>query len=119
VPVLARVFEAAGMTTIMVTNMPYWAEKVGVPRALAVEFPFAHTLGRPHDRDQQMRVIRQALDVLEAADAPGTIVHSEERWPAPLEEALHDSHPEEPPPITRVMGRHIREAIQGLRRGKS
>jgi D-proline reductase (dithiol) PrdB len=107
------------MSTIMVTNMPYWAEKIGVPRALAVEFPFGHTLGRPHDREQQMRVIRQALEVLETADAPGTIVHSGERWPEPFEEALHAWHPEEPSPIVRVMGRHIREAIRGSRRGKS
>lgn len=101
----------------MVTNMPYWAEKIGVPRALAVEFPYGHTLGRPHDREMQMRVIRQALEVLETADRPGTIVHSPEKWPGSFEEALHVAHPEEPPPIAKVMGRHIREAIQGLRRG--
>ena len=40
----------------MVTNMPFWAEKVGVPRTLAVEFPFGHTLGQPHDTAQHMRL---------------------------------------------------------------
>jgi len=118
VPVLARLFEAAGMSTIMVTNMPYWAEKVGVPRALAVEFPFGHTLGQAHNREMQMRVIRQALEVLETADRPGTIVHSEEKWPTSFEEAMHAAHPEELPPIAKVMGRHIREALRGLRRGR-
>jgi len=118
VPVLARVFESAGMSTIMVTNMPYWAEKIGVPRTLGVEFPFAHTLGQPHNREMQMRIIQQALDVLETAEKSGTVVHSEEKWPAPFEEAMHISHPEELPPITRVMGRHIRDALRGLRRGR-
>lgn len=115
-PVLARVFEASGMSTIIVTNMPYWAEKVGVPRTLAVEFPFGHTLGLPHERDQQLRVIRQALEVLESAAEPGTIVHSKEVWPTSLEEALHLSHPEEPPPIYSVMGRYLRDFLRGTRR---
>jgi hypothetical protein len=66
VPVLARILEAAGLSTVLVTPMPFWAEKTGVPRALAVEFPFGSTLGRAGDADQQMRVIRQSLDVLAA-----------------------------------------------------
>ncbi|RME87673.1 MAG: hypothetical protein D6770_08825 [Anaerolineae bacterium] len=105
------------MSTIMVTNMPFWAERIGVPRALAVEFPFAHPLGLPHDRDFQMRVIRQALDVLEKAQGPGTIVHSEEKWPTSHEEALRLSHPEEPSPISKVMGRYMRQFLRGARRG--
>ncbi|MFQ5593047.1 MAG: hypothetical protein ACE5HA_02760 [Anaerolineae bacterium] len=117
-PVLARLFEAAGLSTIMVTNMPFWAEKIGVPRTLGVEFPYGHILGQPHNREQQMRVIRQALGVLEAAHAPGTVIHSPEKWPAPLEEALHDAHPETPSPITADMGRYIGQFLRGLRRGE-
>ncbi len=117
-PVLARLFEAAGMSTIMVTNMPFWAERVGVPRALAVEFPFGHILGQPHNKEQQMRVLRQALEVLEETEAPGTIVHFQEQWPVPLEEALRDCHPETPPPIAEHMGRHIGSFLRGLRRNK-
>ncbi len=117
-PVLARTFEGAGMSTIMVTNMPFWAEKIGVPRTLAVEFPFGHILGQPHNKEQQMRVIRQALEVLEKAQAPGTIIHSEEKWPAPLEEAMRDCHPETRPPIGAHMGRYIGSFLRGLRRGE-
>jgi D-proline reductase (dithiol) PrdB len=111
-------FEAAGISTVMVTNMPYWSEKIGVPRSLAVEFPFGHILGQPDDRGQQMRVIEQALDVLETAQAPGTIVHSQEVWPTSFEEACHVSHPETPPPIGAEMGRHIGSFLRGIRRGK-
>jgi hypothetical protein len=118
VPVLARTFEAAGMATVLVTNMPFWAEKVGVPRALAVEFPFGHILGQADNRDQQMRIIEQALQVLETAAAPGTIVHSAEEWPEPLEAALQASHPETPPPVAGEMGRHIGKFLRGLRRGE-
>jgi D-proline reductase (dithiol) PrdB len=118
VPVLARTFEAVGMATIMVTNMPFWAEKVGAPRTLAVEFPFGHILGPPRDKELQMRVIRQALDVLENADEPGTIVHSDELWPTSLEEARQICHPPEPPPIMDEMGRHIFSLMRGIRRGE-
>jgi D-proline reductase (dithiol) PrdB len=118
VPVLARTFEAVGLSTVVVTNMPVWAERIGVPRTLAVEFPFGHILGQPGDREQQMRVIRQALEVLENAKEPGTIVHSQERWPAPLDEACRASHPETPPPIGAEMGRYIGSFLRGLRRGR-
>ena len=117
-PVLARTFEASGLSTVMVTNMPFWAEKVGAPRTLAVEFPFGHILGQPGNREQQVRVIRQALDVLEKAQAPETIVHSRETWPTSLEEAMHAAHPETPPPIGAQMGRHIGSFLRGLRRNR-
>ncbi len=106
------------MATVVATNMPFWAEKIGAPRTLGVEFPFGHILGQPHNKEQQMRVIRQALQVLEKAESPGTIIHSQEKWPTSLKEALHDSHPEIPPPITAGMGRHIGKFLRGLRRGK-
>ncbi|MDR3576982.1 MAG: hypothetical protein P4L50_24215 [Anaerolineaceae bacterium] len=115
-PVLARTFESAGMSTVTVTNMPFWAERVGLPRTLAVEFPFGHMFGQPHNRDLQMRVLLQALEVLEKAPAAGTIVHFQEPWPEPLEAALHASHPQTPPPISAEMGRYIGKFLLGLRR---
>ena len=101
----------------MVTNMPFWAEKIGVPRTLAVEFPLGHILGQPHNTQQQMRVIRQALDVLQHAKAPGTIVHSQEIWPAPFEDAIEDCHPETAPPIAADMGRYIGASCGGCAAG--
>jgi len=119
VPVLARTLEAAGLATVLVTNMPFWAERTGVPRALAVEFPFAHALGQPHDAEGQTRVILQALEVLETAQAPGTIVHSPETWPAPQPEALQDWQPAEPSPVVRVMAPRVREMLRQRRKEKN
>lgn len=104
------------MSTVMVTNMPFWCERVGAPRTLAVELPFGHLLGQPGDRGQQRRVILQALDVLVEATAPGTIVHSTERWPGSSTEAMRASHPRTPPPIGAGMARKIRAALRGLGR---
>ena len=116
-PVLARLFEDAGMSTILVTNMPFWAKRVGAPRTLAVEFPFGQILGQPKEREQQRRVLRKALEVLEEADLAGTIVHFQEKWPVPVEEAIRECHPDLPPPIMAHMGRHIGSFLRGMRRG--
>jgi hypothetical protein len=113
--VLARVLEAAGFATVLVTTMPYWAEKVGVPRALAVEFPFGHTLGQPHNVAQQMRVIQQALEVLETAQTPGTLVHSPETWPVPQKEAYKAWQPETPSPIITALAPRIRQMLREQR----
>ena len=116
-PVLARTFEKAGMSSVVVTNMPFWAEKVGAPRTLAVEFPFGHILGQPHNSAMQRKVILDALDVLEKATLPGTIACSQERWPESFEEALRVSHPPVTPPIAAEMARYAGKFLMGLRRG--
>lgn len=109
---LARSLEAAGFSTILVTMMPYWAEKVGVPRTLAVEFPFGQTLGQPGNGDQQMRVIREALGVLETAVSPGTIIHSDEVWPIDQKEAIKAWQPAEPAPIIAELAPQFRDMMR-------
>jgi hypothetical protein len=117
VPVLARTLEGAGLSTILVTNVPFWAERIGVPRTLAVEFPFGHILGGPHDAAVQRRVIRHALDVLETSAQPGTIVHSPETWPVPVKEAVRDWQPVEPSPVMAVMAPQFLKMMR-QRRGR-
>jgi hypothetical protein len=116
VPVLARTLECAGLSTILVTNMPYWAEKVGTPRTLAVEFPFGHPLGSPHNASQQMRVIKEALNVLVSAQEPGTIIHSGEVWPIQPEEATRSWQPENPSPIIEHLAPRFRQMLRERRK---
>ena len=100
---LARTFEEAGLSTVLVTMMPYWSERLGVPRTLGVEFPYGHPLGRPGDRDTQMGIVREALRLLEEAKAPGEIRELDDEWPQPLDEAKKDWQPLEPSPIIKMM----------------
>jgi D-proline reductase (dithiol) PrdB len=118
VPVLARTLEAAGLATVLVTNMPYWAEKTGVPRTLAVEFPFGHTLGQPGDASQQTRVIRAALEVLRDALEPGTIVQAEETWPVPVEQAIKSWQPLDPSPVIQHLAPEFRALMRQRRKRK-
>ena len=112
VPVLARTLEALGLSTILVTMMPYWAEQVGVPRTLAVEFPFGHTLGQPNNKPQQLRVIFEALKLLDTANTPGAIGHSSEEWPVPQREAYKSWQPKEMSPIIKEMAPRFRQMLR-------
>jgi hypothetical protein len=111
VPVLARTFEAAGMSTVLVTMMPFWSERVGVPRTVAVEFPFGHTLGHAGDAQEQAAVIDDALRALAEAREPGTVVHLPYTWPD-FERWKREWHPEKPSPIIRM----LREQAEARRR---
>jgi hypothetical protein len=101
--VLAQEIEKAGVSTVMVTMMPYWAEKLGTPRTLGVEVPFGHSFGMPGDSDMQMSVVRAALSLLEEAREPGAYAEVAIEWPQPSDEARKDWQPLEPSPIIKMM----------------
>jgi D-proline reductase (dithiol) PrdB len=101
--VLARTFEEAGLSTVMVTMMPYWAERLGVPRTIGVEFPYGHPLGQPGDTGTQIGIIRAALRLLEEAAEPGEIRELDYAWPQDPDEAKRDWQPLEPSPIIKMM----------------
>ena len=113
---LARLFEEAGLSTIFVTNMPFWAEVVGVPRTLAVEYPFGHILGNPGRRDQQLGIILEALDVLKFAKNPGEIFHSEKVWDGEISDAIKEWQPEVASPVISLMSGKLRTLIKNSRR---
>ena len=102
-PVLARAIEAAGISTVFVTMVPSWAERRGVPRTLAVEFPFGHPLGKAGASDQQLGVIRHALQVLGDASKPGEIEHHDEVWEGDEREWRKRWQPTEASPIIAFM----------------
>jgi D-proline reductase (dithiol) PrdB len=115
--VLARTLEAAGLTTLLITPMPIWAEQIGTPRTLAVEFPFGHALGRPGDRAMQRGVLAEAFNALETIQTPGTIIHSDQRWPESVEVAIRSWQPLEPSPIIAELTPKFRDMLRNRRKG--
>ncbi len=63
---LAHVFEAAGLSTIVLASMKEVAEKMAPPRTLYCEFPLGRPLGRPDDAALQRDVLERGLALLEA-----------------------------------------------------
>jgi len=117
--VLAQEFEEAGLSTVMVTMMPFWAEKLGTPRTLAVEVPFGHAFGMPGDREMQMSIIRAALSLLQEAREPGAASEVEIEWPQPSDEARKDWQPLEASPIIKMMRERAQAQAQQARSQES
>ena len=108
-PVLARLVEAAGIPTVVVTMMPATATALLTPRVVGVEFPFGHPFGRPGDRVTQRLVLGAALAVLAGGAGPGTRVDVDLEWPQPRGEAYKSWQPSEPSPIVAMMLAQRRE----------
>ena len=98
-PVLARLIEAAGIPTVIVTMMPDTASDLLAPRIVGVEFPFGHPFGLPGDRRMQRRVLETAVSVLAGASSFGARVDIDIEWPQPRGEAYKAWQPAEPSPI--------------------
>lgn len=98
---IARVLEAAGLSTTSISLVREHSEAIKPPRALFVPFPFGSALGRADDPALQHRVLRAALDLF--AEPSGPVLRdfpdeggAEER-PAPLQASavpLAESEPD-------------------------
>lgn len=108
---LARVFEEAGLSTVLVTNGPFFCT-VGVPRVVAVEFPYGHMVGSPGNAGMQREVIEAALSMLEDADEVEGIRELDIEWPQDFDVARKDWHPSEASPIVKMMLDQAKKAAQ-------
>ncbi|MGA1362109.1 MAG: hypothetical protein ACO36A_04225 [Ilumatobacteraceae bacterium] len=75
--VLAHVFEAAGIATVVLSSVREMAEKTAPPRALHCEFPLGRPLGRPNDPAFQHDVIARAFALLSEPSGPVLVDHPE------------------------------------------
>ena len=105
-----RSLEESGLVTVSLTNMPFITEKIGVPRAVAVEFPFGMIWGHPGEREMHRDIMLHMLEAVETIEKPGTIIELPYTWP---EEDFkkRDWFSPEPPPwmssqenITEMLG---------------
>lgn len=98
---VARVIEEAGVPTVILSMIPAFQRAVGAPRVAAVSHPFGRPYGDVGDRERQRAVLRAALRVLEAARAPGEVVHLPFEWPKDPRTVKWG--PAEPSPIIAMM----------------
>jgi glycine/betaine/sarcosine/D-proline reductase family selenoprotein B len=98
---LARTFEAAGFSTVVISQMPVMGERLGAPRTLGVEFPFGYPCGLPGEPALQTRVLRAALALLTSRSTPPVVEDFPESWPGDFNEWKTRWHPKEPAPIIR------------------
>jgi D-proline reductase (dithiol) PrdB len=77
---VARHLEANGIATVIVGSAIDIVEHCGVARYLHVDFPLGNPCGKPGDRDMQLAIIRQAVDLYAAATRPRTTVRAPFEW---------------------------------------
>lgn len=107
--------ENKGLVTVSLSQMPYITEKIGVPRAVAVEFPFGMIWGQPGDREMHRRVIGHMVRAAVEITGPGTIVELPYSWPEELFKK-RDWFPAEKPPWMASQEK-IREMLDFLQHG--
>ena len=77
---IQREVEGAGIPTVGVTVCPDITEKLNVPRAVALRFPMGSPFGTSMDAPMQLRILRDALALIELVKAPGEIVKLPYDW---------------------------------------
>lgn len=77
---VARVIEARGIPTVLVSTGRDLTEQVRPPRSVFVNFPMGNPFGRPGDIAMQRRVLRDALRLAETARAGGELVDLPYAW---------------------------------------
>ncbi len=116
--VLAHVFEAAGIATVVLSSVREMALKTAPPRALHCEFPLGRPLGRPADPEFQHDVLARAFALLEADSGPVLVDHPDviEADEQPASCALPPRYdPDLPPAVDEARG--LRKAYdRGLAR---
>ena len=108
--VLAHVFEAAGLATVVLASMLPVAEKARSPRTLYCEFPLGRPLGRPSDPEFQHDVLARAFALLERPEGPVLETH-----PEVIEEATEALSCRLPPRYDPDVAPAVEEAI-GIRK---
>ena len=73
--VLAHVFEAAGIATIVLSSVREMTERTAPPRALHCEFPLGRPLGIPGDAAFQLDVLARAFALLDETSGPVLVDH--------------------------------------------
>ncbi|HSF86954.1 MAG TPA: hypothetical protein VLG28_15025 [Acidimicrobiia bacterium] len=72
---VARGVEAAGIPTVsvFVRAFRHVAQQMALPRTVITRHPMGRPLGAPGDAATHRRVVTAALDLVEAATAPGAL----------------------------------------------
>jgi D-proline reductase (dithiol) PrdB len=80
VGLVARVVEEAGIPTVLVSTGRDLTAQVRPPRSVFVNFPMGNPFGRPGDREQQRRILLDALQLAESEREGGALVDLPYEW---------------------------------------
>jgi D-proline reductase (dithiol) PrdB len=80
VSLVARHLEENGIATVIIGSALDIVEHCGVPRFVYSDFPLGNPCGSPFDVDMQRQVVATAVDLLEQAQQPRSVVKMPLKW---------------------------------------
>jgi hypothetical protein len=104
----ARYLEEKGFCTLVLTPTPDFNRAVGIPRSIAIEYPYGRPVGQVGDREGQRRVLLATLAVFEKSRKPGEVHHLPFTWPEDPKETHW--HPPEMSPLIKTYLHEIKAA---------
>jgi D-proline reductase (dithiol) PrdB len=99
VGLVQRRIEAAGTSTICLSNIAAFTASVGAPRVAAIEHPGSQPLGPPGDAERQREILAATLDALLSIETPGQVVDLPFEWPKGVRRGM----PRKLPPIAKLL----------------
>ncbi len=77
---IAREIEHRGIPTLSMSSARSITAAVAPPRAVFLDYPLGHTAGRANDPANQLRIMRDTLQIFESIDRPGSLVDLGYQW---------------------------------------
>ncbi len=78
---IARHLESIGIRTLCITSARDIVVAGAPPRAVFVNYPLGHTTGRPFEPDNQLAIVRDAINAFASIQTPGQIIDLPYAWP--------------------------------------
>ena len=82
---VCRVVEESGIATVCLSTGRDLTAQVMPPRSLFMNYPMGNNFGGPADIDQQLRILRRSLKMIEKVETGGILIDWEESWPSEFE----------------------------------
>jgi len=84
VGLIARGLEARGVSTVYIGLMLDIVQRIRPPRAVFLDFPLGHPVGKPYDRRLQLSILRDTLGFLAGARPPADLLSLAYSWGEPF-----------------------------------
>jgi hypothetical protein len=104
----ARFLEKKGFSTVVLTPTWEFHRAVGIPRQVAIQYPYGRLVGQVGNTQEQRGVLTETLAFLGASETPGDVRHLSNRWPEPPKNTHW--HPPEMSPIIAANIEAIKKA---------
>jgi hypothetical protein len=104
----ARFLEEKGFSTVVLTPTWEFHRAIGIPRQVAIQYPYGRLLGQVGDTEEQRGIVKETLSFLQEAKTPGAVRHLPNRWPEPPKQTQW--HPPEMSPIIAANLEAIKKA---------